>query len=338
MSFFFERIYHLSVAEPFISAERQKLWGNPKPPYPVESETTIEEALKAAWQWLSDSPRQIHYEEVWQVTKDALGKDKRVRLKDRSIKTLEVDEVFGDWSSPPISEQGNDSNFLPQTINAYNLTFAAQRIADKSNSRHWWTPGMAALYLLTGLSHSPAVTIKGSLQTRQGSNGMYFAFPYAEIAVTDPLQIPPESIANAYRTFLDDFPRETLDNEDLEQLNKGKKRLTARPISKITEILGVLELGLILEEAVKRSESGQSLRREDWSWRPGAKELREAWEARSWEFGQDAKPPSSSVLSQHKSKITRDVYEFAYAHLHRKDPSVEYYVNESTGKVESRKT
>ena len=293
------RVSHHAGALSVACVVRERLWGSKEPPYPASSSAEVEVALDKA---KADAAKPGFAEYGYLVEtivykKAEQGKIPPERPADaRRISIQDYHTVFG------VGMYGTEMAVdLKIAVDMFRAQYPPAWINEKE----------AATLLLTGyLPRLSSTTVIADFSRREpGLLRSYMMLNVHDVRAA-PLKQLQEVIKSIYRRKVNAadgrFDFRIADttyriNRDLSQ--------TGRPVSILDETLAFLELDLILAEARKRVARNETITPGTWTWRPSNETLREAWEKRASEFGQDPERElSAQKLGQFRNTVSRDIY------------------------------
>jgi hypothetical protein len=159
--------------------------------------------------------------------------------------------------------------------NALHLVEAVLDLDEASKHfRGWLDQGDIAYFLLTGVPPQPDLATCSMPIAVRGSEATEPIVASLTIRVHDIESVTPNDVANLYKA-----------GRDLAQW--GELTPKSRSAGRSTEVLGYLELELILEEAERLRAEGKDVNPLEWEWRPFPTRLLERWEKRAAAFGLD---------------------------------------------------
>ena len=312
------RLRYLADSIPNARARRRRLWGSPEPLFPAgNDDKSLAKALEQVWAWVSDSPEVKRYSTTITTEVKADGSETETARRRAIVKPIYLPK----WVEDRFVEM-----VLPFTCQAYKLSDEVNGfVSRKAERAPWWRPEWTAVYLATGRFERialPRWVVSRAGISAVGGKGRGYAY----IEVNDVGSVSPSELADAYNRT-----RQKLSDT----FSVPKLEITAgRPEEYSTEVLGQLELELIANQAFERFSIGKSVQPDRWTYRPGHRELAEAWKEKAAGLRVKVDPPRAQSFSNFKSRVRRDLYELAIKHMLTEDERRE--IIEEANRVEER--
>lgn len=278
-----------------VRRERSRLWGHGEPFQRVHapSLSAIGRALNAFEAWLSDSPYLLRQRVTVEFTTPGGPPNYPAplpgseALPGQTVETARVAHVARGrvhWRLAPFTRRG------------YAYTEAMDRL--EGLAMGFYSSLSLALYLVTGLLLEPSGLVL--VRRHEGISGQLANMTF-ELRALDP-NTSESLVSQAYSAARQSAAKAPF-NEHFDLLRFG-----GRPYAQTFERLIRLEARLILEEAVRRLEGGETVDPEGWDWRPDYRALKRGWHEYGLELGLSGEPPKRQLYHRFKQEVPLGYY------------------------------